>query len=50
MSTARKIAKNTTVLFISQIITYVLGFFITVYTIRVYVRTLPSFVAGLSFY
>ena len=34
MSTARKIAKNTTVLFISQIITYVLGFFITVYTVR----------------
>lgn len=34
MSTARKIAKNTTVLFIAQIITYVLGFFITIYTIR----------------
>lgn len=34
MSTVRKIAKNTTVLFISQIITYVLGFFITMYTAR----------------
>ncbi len=34
MSTARKIAKNTTVLFIAQIITYVLGFFITIYTVR----------------
>ena len=34
MSDARKIAKNTTVLYIAQIITYVLGFFITVYTIR----------------
>lgn len=34
MSTARRIAKNTTVLFIAQIITYVLGFFITVYTVR----------------
>lgn len=34
MSTARKIAKNTTVLYIAQIITYILGFFITVYTIR----------------
>jgi len=34
MSTARKIAKNTTILFISQIITYVIGFFITLYTAR----------------
>lgn len=34
MSDARKIAKNTTVLYIAQIITYVLGFFITVYTVR----------------
>lgn len=34
MSVARRIAKNTTVLFIAQIITYVLGFFITVYTVR----------------
>lgn len=34
MSTARKIAKNTTVLFVSQIITYLLGFFITMYTAR----------------
>ncbi|HTX60924.1 MAG TPA: flippase [Methanobacterium sp.] len=34
MSDARKIAKNTTVLYIAQIITYIFGFFITVYTIR----------------
>lgn len=34
MSTARRIAKNTTVLFISQMVTYILGFFITVYTVR----------------
>ena len=34
MSDARKIAKNTTVLYIAQIITYVFGFFITIYTIR----------------
>jgi O-antigen/teichoic acid export membrane protein len=34
MSTARRIAKNTTVLFIAQMITYVLGFFITIYTVR----------------
>lgn len=34
MSTARRIAKNTTVLFVSQIITYVIGFFITIYTVR----------------
>lgn len=34
MSTARRIAKNTTVLFIAQMITYVIGFFITVYTVR----------------
>ncbi len=31
MSAARSIAKNTTVLFISQVITYLLGFFITIY-------------------
>lgn len=34
MSDARRIAKNTSVLFISQIITYAFGFFITIYTIR----------------
>jgi O-antigen/teichoic acid export membrane protein len=34
MSTARKIAKNTTVLYIAQIITYLLGFFTTVYTVK----------------
>lgn len=34
MSRARKIAKNTTVLFIAQIITYSMGFFITLYTAR----------------
>lgn len=34
MSVARRIAKNTTVLFIAQIITYVIGFFITIYTIN----------------
>ncbi|MEN4005905.1 MAG: flippase [Methanobacteriaceae archaeon] len=34
MSTARTIAKNTTVLFIAQIISYILGFFITMYTAR----------------
>lgn len=34
MTTARTIAKNTTVLFIAQIITYVIGFFITMYTAR----------------
>jgi O-antigen/teichoic acid export membrane protein len=31
MSAVRRIAKNTTVLFISQIITYVIGFFIAIY-------------------
>src|SRR5665648_276735 len=34
MSAVRKIAKNTGVLFISQIITFILGFFITMYTAR----------------
>ncbi|MCE7698454.1 MAG: flippase, partial [Methanobacterium paludis] len=34
MSTVRKIAKNTTVLFISQILSYILGFFGTMYTAR----------------
>lgn len=34
MSTARTIAKNTTVLFIAQMITYVMSFFITMYTAR----------------
>lgn len=34
MSSIRKIAKNTTLLFISQLITYLLGFFITMYTAR----------------
>ncbi|MEN6592273.1 MAG: flippase [Methanobacterium sp.] len=34
MSDARTIAKNTSVLYIAQIITYVLGFFLTVYTVR----------------
>lgn len=34
MSTARTIAKNTSVLFIAQIISYILGFFITMYTAR----------------
>ena len=34
MSSVRKIAKNTTLLFISQIITYLIGFFITMYTAR----------------
>lgn len=34
MSTARRIAKNTTVLFLSQMITYLMGFFITMYTAR----------------
>ena len=34
MSVARRIAKNTTVLFIAQIITYIIGFFITIYTIN----------------
>jgi O-antigen/teichoic acid export membrane protein len=34
MSTVRRIAKNTSVMFIAQIMTYVLGFFITMYTAR----------------
>ena len=34
MSKARKIAKNTGVLFVAQIITYLFGFFITIYTAR----------------
>ncbi|KAF5059609.1 Polysaccharide biosynthesis protein [anaerobic digester metagenome] len=34
MAAIRRIAKNTGVLFIAQIITYVLGFFITMYTAR----------------
>jgi O-antigen/teichoic acid export membrane protein len=32
MSAVQKLAKNTTLLFISQIISYILGFFITMYT------------------
>ena len=34
MTTARRIAKNTSVLFIAQITSYLLGFFITMYTAR----------------
>ena len=34
MTTARRIAKNTTLILIAQIVTYILGFFITIYTIR----------------
>ena len=34
MSTVRRIAKNTTILSISQIITYILGFFTTIYVAR----------------
>ena len=34
MSTARRVTKNTTVLFISQLVTYIFGFFITMYTAR----------------
>jgi O-antigen/teichoic acid export membrane protein len=34
MSRVRKIAKNTTMLFVSQIITYIMGFFITMYSAR----------------
>lgn len=34
MTTARRIAKNTTLLFIAQITSYLLGFFITIYTAR----------------
>ncbi len=34
MSRVRKIAKNTSMLFVSQIITYVMGFFITMYSAR----------------
>lgn len=34
MSDARTIAKNTTVLYIAQMITLVLGFFITIYTVK----------------
>jgi len=34
MTTARRIAKNTSVLFIAQITSYLLGFFITLYTAR----------------
>lgn len=34
MSDARRIAKNTTVLYVAQMITYVIGFFITVYTVK----------------
>jgi O-antigen/teichoic acid export membrane protein len=34
MSRVRKIAKNTTMLFVSQIITYMMGFFITMYSAR----------------
>ena len=32
MNTVQRIAKNTGVMFVSQILTYVLGFFITMYT------------------
>jgi len=34
MNTARTIAKNTSVLFVAQMVTYVMGFFITMYTAR----------------
>jgi O-antigen/teichoic acid export membrane protein len=34
MSTARRVTKNTSVLFMAQLITYVIGFFITMYTAR----------------
>ena len=34
MSIARRIAKNTTLILIAQIVTYILGFFITIYTVR----------------
>ncbi|MEN6330120.1 MAG: flippase [Methanobacteriaceae archaeon] len=34
MSRVRKIAKNTSMLFVSQIITYMMGFFITMYSAR----------------
>jgi len=34
MSAVQKLAKNTTLLFISQIVNYILGFFITMYTAR----------------
>jgi O-antigen/teichoic acid export membrane protein len=34
MSIARRIAKNTTLMLIAQIVTYILGFFITIYTVR----------------
>jgi len=34
MSIARRIAKNTTLILIAQIVTYILGFFITIYTAR----------------
>lgn len=34
MSAVQKLAKNTTLLFISQMISYILGFFITMYTAR----------------
>lgn len=34
MTTARRIAKNTTVLFLATIISYILGFFTTIYTAR----------------
>lgn len=34
MSTARRVTKNTSVLFIAQLVTYVIGFFITMYTAR----------------
>lgn len=34
MSTARRITKNTGVLFIAQLVTYIFGFFITMYTAR----------------
>ena len=34
MNSVRRIAKNTTLLFVSQIISYMLGFFVTVYIAR----------------
>jgi O-antigen/teichoic acid export membrane protein len=34
MSNVRRMAKNTTVLFVSQLLTYVIGFFVTIYSAR----------------
>lgn len=34
MSDVKRMAKNTTVLFVSQLLTYVIGFFVTIYTAR----------------